>query len=58
MSEENIDMFAIRAALGNNGGSWANHYTAEQREHWRNFVRDLITALSNTQNNTRTIKMW
>lgn len=45
MSEDKIEEFAIRVALGNNGGEWATHYTEEQKEHWRRFVRDLIEEM-------------
>jgi hypothetical protein len=44
MSPEIIETFAMRAALGNNGGAWAEHYTDEQKEHWRRFVRDLVAG--------------
>jgi hypothetical protein len=40
-----IETFAIRAALGNNGGTWAEHYTEAQKEHWRQFVRDMIVHI-------------
>ena len=40
-----IERFAIRAAKGNNGGEWSSHYTEDQREKWRQFVRDLIADL-------------
>lgn len=40
--EQKLEALAIRAALGNNGGTWAEHYTEAQKEHWRQFVRDLI----------------
>jgi hypothetical protein len=39
-----IEQFAIRAAKGNNGGEWSTHYTEEQKEYWRQFVRDLVAA--------------
>jgi hypothetical protein len=42
VSPEIIETLAIRAALGNNGGAWAEHYTNEQKEHWRRFVQDLV----------------
>jgi hypothetical protein len=48
--EEIIERFAIRCAQGNNGGEWALHYTDEQREHWRQFVRDLIVELEDEIN--------
>jgi len=47
MIEDKIEEFAIRVALGNNGGGWATHYTEAQKEHWRQFVRDLIKELNN-----------
>jgi hypothetical protein len=40
-----VEAFAIRAALGNNGGTWAEHYTEEQKEHWRQFIRDLVSTI-------------
>jgi len=45
LSDETTEKFAIRCALGNNGGSWATHYTEDQKEHWRQFVRDLQTHM-------------
>jgi hypothetical protein len=39
------ETFAIRCALGNNGGTWGQHYTDEQKEYWRRFVRDLIVHI-------------
>lgn len=42
MTEQQIDMYAIRVALGNNGGMWSEHYTAEQKEHWRGLIRSLV----------------
>lgn len=45
MTPEQIETFAIRCALGNNGGEWATHYTEAQKEHWRQLVRDLETAI-------------
>ncbi len=42
MTPETVEAFAIRCALGNNGGEWAEHYTEAQKEHWRQFVRDLV----------------
>ena len=41
LSDEQVELFAIRSAKGNNGGRWSEHYTEDQREHWRRFVRDL-----------------
>jgi hypothetical protein len=40
-----IESFAVRVALGNNGGEWATHYTEAQKEHWRQFVRDMIVHI-------------
>lgn len=41
MNEETIEKFAIQCAKGNNGGEWSSHYTDEQKEFWRNFVRQM-----------------
>jgi hypothetical protein len=41
-TDDLIESFAIRAALGNNGGEWAKHYTPAQKERWRQFARDMI----------------
>jgi heme oxygenase len=49
MSPEQIEGFAIRAALGNNGGTWATHYTEGQKEHWRQWVRDLAEAIKQAE---------
>ena len=45
MAPDVLEAFAIRCALGNNGGEWAKHYTEEQREHWRQFIRDLAADI-------------
>lgn len=45
MTDDLIEAFAIRAALGNNGGTWADHYTEAQKDHWRRFVLDLVAAI-------------
>jgi len=45
LSQEELEQFAIRAARGNNGGQWAEHYTEKQKEYWRQFVRDLVEAI-------------
>lgn len=42
-----IEALAIRAAKGNNGGEWATHYTEDQKDYWRQFVRDLAAAARN-----------
>ena len=43
---EAVEAFAIRCALGNNGGQWATHYTKDQKTHWRRFVRDLADEVA------------
>lgn len=45
MTNDECEQLAIKAAKGNNGGEWATHYTEEQKEYWRNFVKDLAYAL-------------
>ena len=45
MSEEQIDKFAMRIALGNNGGQWESHYKEEHKEFWRNIVREMIKEI-------------
>ena len=45
MTPELIERYAIRCAKGNSGGEWATHYTADQKEFWRKFVRDLVDEL-------------
>lgn len=40
--ESQIEQYAIRVALGNNGGEWAKHYQEVHKEHWRQFIRDLV----------------
>jgi len=45
MNNNIIEEFAIRVALGNNGGKWSEHYTEDQKEHWRQFIRDLIKEM-------------
>lgn len=46
LSDELIDRFAIRCAKGNNGGEWAMHYTEEQKNFWRRFVRELAENIA------------
>lgn len=46
LSPETVETFAKRVALGNNGGDWEEHYTPDQKEHWRAFVRDLHYAMA------------
>jgi hypothetical protein len=45
MKPERLEEFAMRCALGNNGGAWATHYTEDQKAHWRKFVSELYSAL-------------
>lgn len=39
---ELIEKWAIKMALGNNGGGWATHYTEEQKNLWRQRSEELI----------------
>lgn len=48
LTPEQVEPFAIRAAKGNNGGEWATHYTEDQKNVWRQFVRDLVASLAET----------
>ena len=45
MTDAQIEKFAIRVALGNNGGQWNAHYTEKHKQHWRKFVRDLVKKI-------------
>jgi hypothetical protein len=45
LNDETIELFAIRAAKGNNGGEWATHYNEDQKDYWRTFVRDMAASL-------------
>ena len=51
ISADQIEALAIRAAKGNNGGEWLKtpdgeqHYTPEQKDYWRQWVRDLEAAV-------------
>ena len=49
LSDEQVELFAIRAAKGNNGGEWSSHYTEEQKDYWRRFVRDLAGTIRGMQ---------
>lgn len=40
--EAMIERWAIRLALGNNGGSWESHYTEKQKNFWRQMTSDMI----------------
>lgn len=45
MTEDQVEYFAIRAAKGNNGGEWATHYNEDQKNYWRQFVRDFYDMM-------------
>ncbi len=45
MTDEQVEVFAVRAALGNNGGYWNTHYTEKHKEYWRRFIRDLVKEI-------------
>ena len=55
LHKEIVEQFAIRCALGNNGGEWAEHYTPEQKEHWRQFVRELADDLMAAPKQVKTL---
>lgn len=40
-----IEKWAIKLALGNNGGEWATHYTEEQKNLWRKRAKELFKDL-------------
>lgn len=41
---DEMELLAIKAAQGNNGGTWADHYTDDHKAFWRSFVRELAAA--------------
>ena len=45
LNPDTVEHFAIRAAKGNTGGEWARHYTEEQKDYWRTFVRDIAASI-------------
>lgn len=49
LSANQIENFAIGAARGNNGGTWAEHYTPDQKHYWRNYVIELAGAIKRAQ---------
>lgn len=51
MTDEQIEQYAIRVALGNNGGKWDEHYNTEQKEHWVKFVKSLIEDIKKDKSN-------
>jgi len=48
LSDNQIEKFAIQVALGNNGGKWSTHYTEDQKNHWRDFIKKLEQELLKT----------
>lgn len=46
LDDATIEAFAIRVALGNNGGKWSEHYTEDQKNRWRRFVVDLAREIT------------
>lgn len=55
LAKEAIEELAIRAALGNNGGEWAEHYTDDQKEHWRQWVRDFFEHVLEAERQLRMV---
>jgi len=53
-----IEKYAIIMAEGNNGGTWATHYTDSQKDVWRERAQKLIedvlkVALHETKSTTK-----
>jgi hypothetical protein len=53
-----IEKYAIIMAEGNNGGTWATHYTDSQKDLWRARAEKLIedvlkVALDETKSTTK-----
>lgn len=46
ITREYQEALAERLALGNNGGTWADHYTEDQKDKWRKMARDVVTDVS------------
>jgi hypothetical protein len=44
-SKELVEKWAIKLALGNNGGEWAKHYTDDQKQLWRDRAREALTDM-------------
>lgn len=42
-----VESTALRMAVGNNGGCWAEHYTEDQRDHWRRLAASLVSDIKN-----------
>jgi hypothetical protein len=47
-TDEKIDQIAILIAEGNNGGSWATHYTEGQKALWRKRAWQIVEILTTT----------
>jgi len=39
---EMVEELATMMAVGNNGGTWADHYTEDQKNTWRNAAHNVI----------------
>lgn len=52
-----VEKWALRMALGNNGGGWATHYTEEQKEHWRTMAREWLQDASKGVRAIRQVEM-
>jgi hypothetical protein len=37
-----IEKVAIKMAMGNNGGDWAEHYNEDQKNVWRERAKEVI----------------
>lgn len=42
---ELVERTAITMAVGNNGGTWATHYTDAQKDLWRSRAREVIAQV-------------
>jgi hypothetical protein len=40
-----VEQTAIMMAVGNNGGTWATHYTDAQKDLWRFRAREVIARV-------------
>jgi hypothetical protein len=45
LASDQLEAFAIRCAKGNNGGEWATHYNEDQKNFWRDFVRQIAVDI-------------
>jgi hypothetical protein len=55
LANDAVEELAIRAALGNNGGEWAEHYTEAQKQYWRDWVRDFFEHVLEAERRVRVI---